>query len=119
MRLRHLLRSRRRGIALLVLITCSARAEPFSRFGLCVAPTPPACAHQSLERSRDQRECSAITDFYIKSVFAYRACLSMEMERAVREANETLAALKCATGQRNCATPRGTSPSAEPRQDGM
>jgi hypothetical protein len=68
-------------------------AEPYSHFGFCVAPTPPACAHSVVEKQREN--CARIIKSYTILVFTYRACLSAEMDRAVREANETLRGLKC------------------------
>jgi hypothetical protein len=91
------------GVGLLVVsIVGVAGADPYSRFGLCVAPTPPVCIHASLKKKNDRDECTRITNGYISLVFAYRACLSVEMERAVREANETITTLRCATGQQDC-----------------
>jgi hypothetical protein len=91
------------GVGLLaVSIAGVAAAAPYSRFGLCVAPTPPVCIHASLKKKNDRDECTRITNGYISLVFAYRACLSVEMERAVREANETITTLGCATGRQDC-----------------
>lgn len=102
---------------------CAARAEPYSHFGLCVAPTPPSCAHASLKKKRQRDECMKIANSYVSLVFAYRACLSAEMERAVREANETLRILKCPDSKSVCFTPSeaetfgGVPPAASPRAE--
>jgi hypothetical protein len=83
----------------------AVKADPFSHFGFCVAPAPPACAQSAIRNRKQKDECATLVESYVSLVFAYRSCLSSEMERAIREANETLRALKCPGQKIACFTP--------------
>jgi hypothetical protein len=78
------------------------------RWGLsyCPPPYPPACVEATAKTSnispRDRLACEQAVERYVASVFAYRVCLSGEMERAVREANRVLQIMKCPKDKRYC-----------------
>jgi hypothetical protein len=90
-----------------------ANAEPFSRFGFCVAPVPPGCVHAAIRKNKQREECARLTESYVSLVFGYRNCLSAEMERAVREANEALKILKCPDRKGPCFTPSIMDPTVD------
>ncbi len=83
-----------------------ARAQsPYSGFGFCPPPLPPKCA-SALSAGRGNVEtCASEVESYVAFVFRYRACLAAEMERAVRQANDTIQAVKCAKDPAFCGTP--------------
>ena len=73
--------------------------------GYCAPPVRPDCVDKasSYATPKDMAACKASMDGYVRFVFSYRVCLNAEMERAVRETNETIARYKCrATKKKNC-----------------
>lgn len=96
--------------SVIVFLCQTVSAEPYSHFGLCVAPSPPSCARAALKSKKQRDQCIKITNQYVSLVFAYRVCLSSEMERAVREANETLRVLKCQERKGSCLIPAQLEP---------
>ena len=85
-----------------------ARAqEPFLAPGLrfCAPPIKPACVDDAdtYRTAARRAACQADLDRYVPTVFAYRVCLNQEMERAVRQTNESLQRFRCrAKGERRC-----------------
>lgn len=82
-----------------------ARAEPARPqpgFFFCAAPYSPACATRVGKSDADRKACDEAMRIYVQSVFAYRECLSREMERAVRESNDVIDIWKCRKGERAC-----------------
>lgn len=81
--------------------------EPFVAPGLryCAPPIKPACVDDpaTYRSNSRQTECKKDVDRFVPTVFAYRQCLNQEMERAVRQTNDTLQQFRCrAMGDRNC-----------------
>lgn len=79
----------------------ASEAESFSGFTYCSPPPRPAC----LERARSEAEMAACDDemrIYTTMVFKYRECLERETERAVRDANEAIAAWRCRSDKTKC-----------------
>jgi hypothetical protein len=68
----------------------------------CAPPYPPACAEAPAKEGKARTACEQAAEAYVAAVFAYRACLTNEMERAVREANKVIQSLKCPTDARFC-----------------
>ncbi len=95
-------------LALAPLIAGPARAqEPFAAPGLrfCAAPIKPVCVDDfdSYKSPAKLAACQKDLDRYVPTVFAYRHCLNQEMERAVRQTNETLQRFRCrAKGEKKC-----------------
>ena len=85
-----------------------ARAqEPFVAPGLryCAPPIRPNCVDETeTYKAAGKRDaCQKDVERFVQSVFAYRQCLNIEMERAVRQTNETLQRFRCrAKGDRKC-----------------
>jgi hypothetical protein len=104
------------GLVMALARASRVNAEPFSRFGFCVAPVPPGCVHAAIKKKKQREECAKLTESYVSLVFVYRTCLSAEIERAVREANETLKSLKCPDRKGPCFTPALSNPSDETTQ---
>jgi hypothetical protein len=80
-------------------------AEMRSRFGYCAPPFAPPCAAAASRNGGATAACEKEVERYVASVFAYRGCLAAETERAVREANETIQALRCAKDAALCPVP--------------
>jgi hypothetical protein len=71
-------------------------------FDYCPPPHPPGCIEESTAGSVSE-ECEENVQIYIQTVFAYRECLALETERAVRESNEAIDLWKCKkSGGRRC-----------------
>ena len=74
-----------------------ASAQRDMGFGFCAAPYPPKCvgnpATYASQASMDQ--CQDDVNRYVRSIGAYRLCLTQETERAVRETNGALQRWKC------------------------
>ena len=115
------------GLAVLVFlhsVLSSAAQAGDDRFSwsYCAAPYPPACVESSSKapganslKTSDKTSrrnsvlspgerlaCEQAVERYVASVFAYRACLSGETERAVREANRIIQIMKCPEDERYC-----------------
>lgn len=73
--------------------------QPFDAPGLryCAPPIRPACVDDpdTYREAESRAECQRAMDRYIPTVFAYRQCLSQEIERAVRQTNETIQRFRC------------------------
>jgi hypothetical protein len=86
-------------LALVTLSTSAAFAGSSVRmgFGFCPPPPPPACMDDSkvYGDGPETKDCQEKVSHYIASVFAYRACLLRETQRAVLEANTTIDRFKC------------------------
>jgi hypothetical protein len=85
-------------VVLFAATCCSdlAKADAaYSRFGFCAPPVSPACIDKLKGVTGELAACEQETERYVASVFAYRACLSAEMERAVRETNEAIQKVRC------------------------
>jgi hypothetical protein len=82
-------------------ICAPATSEVYSHFGYCAPPFAPPCATK-LKNKGATPACEKQVERYVASVFAYRACLSAEMERAVRQANETIRKVRCSKGAAAC-----------------
>lgn len=68
----------------------------------CAPPVVPVCIDGLKGHPDLVRPCAARAEAYEASVFAYRACLNRETERAVREANGAMGKVRCAQGRRSC-----------------
>jgi hypothetical protein len=79
--------------------------DVYSHFGFCSAPTPPSCVKDISPGSAQIEPCQQDAERYVAAVFAYRTCLAAEMERAVREANTTIEAIRCVMGKAVCPAP--------------
>ena len=96
--------------AILAFAACLAPAhgqEPFTAPGLrfCAPPIKPACVDDpdTYKAAARRAACQADLDRFVPTVFAYRVCLNQEMERAVRQTNETLQRFRCrAKGEKKC-----------------
>jgi hypothetical protein len=65
----------------------------------------PACVDtaETYADAKAKAACNQDMDRYVKFVFAFRICLNAEMERAVRQTNETIFRHKCRmAGRKNC-----------------
>lgn len=78
---------------------------PFSHFGYCSPPVPPACVAELEPARPPSPSCKGEVESYVALVFKYRVCLAAEMERAVREANVTIEAIRCAIDRAACSSP--------------
>jgi hypothetical protein len=100
------------GAVLLANFAASGAQAGDDRWGwsYCPPPYPPACVETFAKPpgrtpdkpSRERLACEQMVERYVTSVFAYRVCLTGEMERAVREANRVLQILKCPVDKRYC-----------------
>ncbi len=73
--------------------------------GFCAVPVKPDCVDTpaSYANPKARAACVRDMDHYVKYVFAYRLCLNAEMERAVRQTNETIEKHKCRmSGGKKC-----------------
>ncbi len=68
--------------------------ERIPGFTYCAPPNQPSCVDGALKGKSDAA-CEEEVRIYIQTVFAYRACLSFETQRAVRETNDLLDRWKC------------------------
>jgi hypothetical protein len=79
-------------LALVTLSTSAACAGSSVRtgFGFCPPPPPPACMDDNkvYDSGPETKDCQEKVSHYIASVFAYRACLLRETQRAVPEAKQ-------------------------------
>lgn len=89
-------------MGVLLLFTGNAAAAPYSRFGYCPPPTPPACVATAARKPNALVTCEQEVERYVATVFAYRACMAAETERAVRESNEIIRKMRCAREPANC-----------------
>ena len=111
-------RRRRALLVALPILSCvgwPALAEPaelHSRFGYCAPPFAPSCVAAAGQDGRSTEPCEQQVERYVASVFAYRACMAAETERAVREANATIQSLRCARDPALCPKPQ-----AEPQKE--
>ena len=88
----------------------SARDDHWG-FGYCAPPYPPECARAGAGGHPATATCERDVDSYVTAVFRYRLCLANEMERAVREANQTVQSVKCPKDKRFCyGLPREATP---------
>jgi hypothetical protein len=73
--------------------------------GFCAQPVRPECV-DTVETYADpgkKAACNQDMERYVKYVFAFRLCLNAEMERAVRQTNETIFRHKCRmAGRKSC-----------------
>jgi hypothetical protein len=98
-----------RAMSAALMITAASAAgygapgKVYSRFGYCAPPVSPSCIDQLKDHPDRGAACEADAGRYVASVFAYRACLSAEMERAVRETNDALRKVRCAKNPAQCA----------------
>lgn len=92
--------------------SCAAHAEKaFSRFDYCAPPYPPPCVGEARDANEAKlKACEADVERYVASVFAYRGCVAAETERAVREANATIQALRCVRSPELCPKPPPPAP---------
>ena len=85
------------------LIGAEGRTQAaYSHFGFCAAPLPPSCAGEAKPGVSLSAQCRNEVESYVSLVFKYRACLSAEMERAVREANAVIEAVRCVDNPSLC-----------------
>jgi hypothetical protein len=65
--------------------------------GFCAQPVRPACVDSAATYAdpKTKAACNQDMERYVKFVFAFRICLNAEMERAVRQTNETIFRHKC------------------------
>ncbi|QGM47970.1 hypothetical protein H2LOC_006405 [Methylocystis heyeri] len=71
-------------------------------FDYCPPPHPPGCM-ETTGGTKSPTECEEDVQIYIQTVFAYRECLALETERAVRESNDVIDRWKCKkTGSKRC-----------------
>ena len=73
--------------------------------GFCAQPVRPACVDTATTYAdpKTKAACNQDMDRYVKFVFAFRLCLNAEMERAVRQTNETIFRHKCRmAGKKSC-----------------
>jgi hypothetical protein len=94
-------------IVALALTSAALAQQPFDAPGLrfCAPPIKPGCvdAEETYTSPNLKAECQKAMDRYVPTVFAYRQCLNQEMERAVRQTNETIQRFRCrAKGERKC-----------------
>ena len=71
----------------------------------CAPPIKPSCVEEAdtYKSASRKTECQKNVERFVPTVFAYRQCLNLEMERAVRQTNETLQRFRCrARGERKC-----------------
>ena len=92
----------------------AASAELHSRFGYCAPPFAPSCVANAGRDGRSTETCEQDVERYVASVFAYRACMAIETERAVREANATIQAMRCARDPALCPKPQPERPKGRP-----
>jgi hypothetical protein len=90
----------REGLLALVTLSTSASFAGSSvrmGFGFCPPPPPPACMDDNkvYDNGPATKDCQEKVSRYVASVFAYRACLLRETQRAVLEANTTMDRFKC------------------------
>jgi hypothetical protein len=64
-------------------------------FDYCPPPHPPGCIVQTSAKGKASADCEEDLQIYIQTVFAYRECLALETERAVRESNDVIDHWKC------------------------
>ena len=81
--------------------------DAFVPLGLSYCPPPvrPSCidVSKTYDDPSALAACQRDTTRYEQSVFDYRQCLNTEMERAVRQVNESLYRFRCRSGkQKNC-----------------
>ena len=90
-------------------------AEPArGGFGFCAAPFAPPCIDRRGQTPAQIKICEGETERYVASVFAYRGCLAVETERAVREANGAIQKMRCARNKASCAPPAEATGDAPP-----
>ena len=73
--------------------------------GFCAQPVRPACVDSASTYAdpKTKAACNQDMERYVKFVFAFRICLNAEMERAVRQTNETIFRHKCRmAGRKSC-----------------
>ena len=88
----------------------SARDDRWG-FGYCAPPYPPERARARPGGHPATATCEREVDSYVAAVFRYRLCLTNEMERAVREANQMVQSVKCPKDKRFCyGLPREATP---------
>ena len=93
------------GVAALALRSAAAEdARPSPGFFFCAAPYVPRCIEKTA-KPKASNVCEREMQVYIQSVFRYRECLAIEMERAVRESNEVIDAWKCRNTSSACRNP--------------
>ena len=74
-------------------------------FNFCVTAVQPSCLKrpETFRSGAATRACQAETGRFVDAVFVYRDCLEREVRRAVREANDVAAQMRCkVAGKRNC-----------------
>ncbi len=103
--------------ATLALLAAEPACAMDDRWGLgyCPPPYPPACVARTGQTLQKNVACGREVEAYVASVFRYRECVSIETERAVREANRIIQALKCAQGEEPCPAKPAAPPVAAPR----
>jgi len=73
--------------------------------GFCATPVRPACvdAASTYAEAKSSADCQRDVDRYVATVFDYRACLNLEVERAIKQANETINRHRCRLAKgKNC-----------------
>lgn len=82
-----------------VLASPTFAQEPFAAPGLryCAPPIKPGCVDvmDTYKSATSKMACQKEVERFVPTVFAYRACLNREMERAVLQTNETLQRFRC------------------------
>jgi hypothetical protein len=96
--------------ALAVSGAATDNAQALSGFDYCARPVSPACAKNitaGSSRSAYNR-CKAEVERYVKATFAYRRCLTKQLEIEVRRTNRILDRFRClrATGAMKTACER-------------
>jgi hypothetical protein len=86
--------------ALMLRSAAAEEARPLPGFFFCVAPYSPRCVEET--KSGPNEACEGEIKAYVKLVFRYRDCLTIETERAVRESNDVIDAWKCRKNKSAC-----------------
>jgi hypothetical protein len=75
--------------------------ERIPGFTFCAPPNPAKCV-DSVSKGKSDAACEEEVRIYVQTVFAYRACLSFETQRAIRETNDLLDRWKCKKSGGKC-----------------